>query len=267
MLPLMEIYLTKDLVKVVSCPIEDREFSIYSKKKLEKDGTLTIPDFLHKEVVSDLVKEAKSCQHLAFYTKSTHNVYLTPKSEEYDEDHIFNKQIISSKGCITTDQIPENSYLKNIYRSEIFKNFIANLVDEKALYEYEDPLSSINVHYASEGQELGWHFDNSSFAVTLLLQKPKNGGVFEYVKNVRDSDKGDFAFENVEKIVEGTLKPSILEIEPGTLVVFKGKNSIHRVTPTIGDLTRYLVVFAYNSKPGVSLSKSAQKTFYGRTVE
>ena len=257
----------KGLLEIVSCPIEDRDFVTLSKSKLEEDGALTIPDFLNKEVVSDLVKEAKSHQHLAFYTKSTHNVYLTPNSKEYEDGHIFNRQIISSKGCITTDQIPNNSHLKTIYKSDIFKNFIANLVNEKALYEYEDPFSSINVHYASEGQELGWHFDNSSFAVTLLLQKPKGGGVFEYVKDVRDSKKADFAFEKVERIVEGALKPSILEIQPGTLVLFKGKNSMHRVTPTIGDLTRYLVVFAYNSKPGVSLSKSAQKTFYGRTSE
>ena len=75
-----------------------------------------------------------------------------------------------------------------------------------------------------------------------------------------------FVFEKVERIVEGALKPSILEIQPGTLVLFKGKNSMHRVTPTIGDLTRYLVVFANNSKPGVSLSKSAQKIFFGRTA-
>ena len=40
-------------------------------------------------------------------------------------------------------------------------------------YPYEDPLSSINIHYASEGQELGWHFDNSSFAITLLLENLK----------------------------------------------------------------------------------------------
>jgi hypothetical protein len=259
--------LLNDLVEIVSCPIEDRGFVNSSKKRLEEDGALIIPEFLNKEVVSDLVKEAKNRQHMAFYTKSTHNVYLTPKSEEYKDDHIFNKQIISSKGCITTDQIPEDSYLKTIYKSNIFKKFIANLVDEKVLYEYEDPLSSINVHYASEGQELGWHFDNSSFAVTLLLQKPIGGGVFEYFKDVRNSEKADFAFEKVESIVQGILEPSILKIEPGTLVLFKGRNSIHRVTPTIGDLTRYLVVFAYNSKPGVSLSKSAQKTFYGRIAE
>ena len=263
----MEISLLNDLIDIKSCPMADNTFVSSCKMKLEENGALTIPNFLTKKVLLDLVEEAKSRQHLAFYTKSTHNVYLTPKNEDFGDDHIFNKQIISSKGCITTDQIPENSYLKTIYRSDIFKNFIANLVDEKSLYEYDDPLSSINVHYASEGQELGWHFDNSSFAVTLLLQKPKGGGVFEYFKDVRDSERGDFAFEKVERIVEGSLKPSVLGIEPGTLVLFKGKNSMHRVTPTVGDLTRYLVVFAYNSKPGVSLSKSAQKTFYGRTAD
>ena len=66
------------------------------------------------------------------------------------------------------------------------KNFISKIVCEKKLYEYADPLSSINIHYANKGQELGWHFDNSNFAVTLLLQKPNNGGIFKYAKDVRN---------------------------------------------------------------------------------
>jgi hypothetical protein len=55
-----------------------------------------------------------------------------------------------------------------------------------------------------------------------------------------------------------------LNMEAGCLVLFRGRNSMHRVTPTIGDTTRMLVVLAYNTKPGVSLSESARKTFYGR---
>ena len=43
----------------------------------------------------------------------------------------------------------------------------------ESIHAYDDPLSSINVHFAPHGQELGWHFDNSSFAVTLLLQAPQ----------------------------------------------------------------------------------------------
>lgn len=67
---------------------------------------------------------------------------------------------------------------------------------EGELHEYADPLSGINLHYAAEGQELGWHFDNSSFAITLLIQKPQAGGVFEYVKEVRDADAGEINYHS-----------------------------------------------------------------------
>ena len=53
-------------------------------------------------------------------------------------------------------------------------------------------------------------------------------------------------------------------LQPGDLVLFPGRDALHRVTPTIGEVTRLLVVFAFNDKPGVQLSDSALATFYGR---
>ena len=262
----MELTRLDEFVNIDDCPITEFSFVSQCKRSLEENGALIIPGFLKKEALGALIAEAKTNQVKAFYSSSTHNIYLTPRDESFPDDHIFNHQIVSSKGCITTDQIPENSGLKVIYRSMLFKKFLSQIVDEKALFEYEDPFSSINIHYANEGQELGWHFDNSSFAVTLLLQKPLEGGAFEYVKNVRNSESGDMGYETASKVVHGYKKPSVLEIEPGTLVLFRGRDSMHRVTPTIGDLTRILVVFAYNSKRGISLSKSAQKTFYGKVA-
>ena len=51
----------------------------------------------------------------------------------------------------------------------------------------------------------------------------------------------------------------------GTLVFFRGRNSMHRVAPNEGARTRMLAVLAYNSKPGVALSETARMTFYGRS--
>jgi predicted 2-oxoglutarate/Fe(II)-dependent dioxygenase YbiX len=51
---------------------------------------------------------------------------------------------------------------------------------------------------------------------------------------------------------------------PGALVLFRGRNALHRVTPVKGRITRMLVVLAYNSAPGVALSESARMTFFGR---
>ena len=256
----------EDIIDYNSCPLLDEKFINHCFEVLNREGAVTVKNFLTSKTISSLVVEAKNNQHKAYYSDSTHNIYLTPRDESLPDDHIFNLQIKSSKGCITTDQIPDNSALKAVYTSEVFKNFIAAIVGEKALYEYEDPLSSINIHYAKNGQELGWHFDNSSFAVTLLLQKPLNGGVFEYVKNVRNSESGEMGFDKAKEVITGKIVPSVLNLDPGTLVLFKGRDSMHRVTPTVGEKPRYLVVFAYNSKPGVSLSKSAQKTFYGRVA-
>jgi len=132
------------------------------------------------------------------------------------------------------------------------------------LYEYADQLSSINMHYAGAGQELGWHFDNSSFAITLLIQKPDGGGEFQYVKDVRNADAGEMNFEQTESILSGDAPVETLMMHPGTLVLFRGRNSMHRVTPVEGDKTRMLVVLAYNSEPGIALSESASRTFYGR---
>ncbi len=52
---------------------------------------------------------------------------------------------------------------------------------------------------------------------------------------------------------------------PGDLVLFRGRNALHRVSPTVGATTRMLVVFAFNDQLGVQLSESALLTFYGRT--
>lgn len=63
------------------------------------------------------------------------------------------------------------------------------------LHEYGDPLSSINLHYASENQELNWDYDNSSFTITLLIQKSEREVKLEFVRNVRDADAGDMNYD------------------------------------------------------------------------
>lgn len=232
--------------------------------RLDRDGVVTLPGFLRPETVAALVAEAEAEADKAFYTASTHNVYLTPIDESLPADHVFNRQVVSSKGCICTDQVPGTSALHRLYDDPDFRAFIAAVVGEEALYPYADSLSSINVHYAPEGKELNWHFDNSEFAITLLLQKPEGGGAFEYIKDLRDAEAGEMNFEGVADLLEGRSTPEVLAIDPGTLVLFRGRNSIHRVTPTQGGRKRILVVLAYNSEPGIALSESAQMTFYGR---
>ena len=97
-----------------------------------------------------------------------------------------------------------------------------------------------------------------------MIQSPRDGGVFEYVKDVRDADAGEMNFALCERVLDGDIATEKLSMDAGALVLFRGRNSMHRVTPTIGNRTRMLVVLAYNTEPGIALSESARMTFYGR---
>lgn len=81
---------------------------------------------------------------------------------------------------------------------------------------------------------------------------------------MRDADKGEMNYAGVEQLLNLHVVPKTLQIESGDLVLFRGRNAIHRVTPTQGDMTRMLVVLAYNAQPDITLSETARMTFYGR---
>ena len=98
-----------------------------------------------------------------------------------------------------------------------------------------------------------------------MVQAPEKGGQFEYVTDIRDADAGEMGFEAVAAVLDGQAKVDVLNADAGTLVFFRGRNSMHRVAPNEGARTRMLAVLAYNSKPGVALSETARMTFYGRT--
>ena len=252
------------IVNLGQYPLSDGTFRTQCKNALDKDGVLMMSNFLMPPAVLALQKEGINNQHLAYYTAGNHNVYLSSPDPAYSKEHSRNREVTSSKGCITTDQIPSDSFLRVLYDSPAFRAFLCAVLDEKALHEYADSLSSLNLHYASEGQELGWHFDNSSFAITLMIQRPESGGVFEYITNVRNADNGEMNYEKTQKILDGEAPTKTLMMDAGTLVLFRGRNSAHRVTPVEGNRTRMLAVLAYNTEPGVSLSESARMTFFGR---
>lgn len=246
-------------------PIDDAAYVTQCRALLDVEGALVLESFFTDEAIAQVVTESVLQQGDVFYAASTHNVYLTSPDPELADGHPYNRQVVSTKGLIADDQIPDTSPLRQLYDDSAFRSFLSGVLDVEELHPYDDDVSSINVHFADEGRELGWHFDNSAFAVTMLLRAPEGGGVFEYVPSVRDADAGDMAFDRVGDVLDGVEPVRTLPFDPGALVLFRGRNALHRVTPTEGAITRLLVVFAYNDQPGVKLSESALQTFYGRT--
>jgi len=255
----------KDIVDLSAYPIEDDTFCRDCRESFDKTGVFVMKDFMTVEAIQSLQREAIENQDKAYFKTETHTVYLSPADPDYSGDHARNRLVTSSKGCITDDQVPETSVLRSLYDDTVFRTFLCRVLGEDQLYEYADPLSSINIHYAKTGQELGWHFDNSSFSITLMIQPPEKGGQFEYVTGVRDADAGEMNFPEVDEILDGRKEVKQLSMNTGALAFFRGRNALHRVVPNEGERTRMLAVLAYNAEPGIALDKEARMTFYGRT--
>jgi len=253
-----------DIVNLADHPIAKQEFVANCRKTLDEDGVLVLPDFITVGALQAMLAESQDGLEQAYFCTQSHSVYLTPTDPALPDTHPLNRKVTSSKGCICDDDVGKTSPLRTLYEDGSFRSFIAAVTGQAELHPYADNVSSINIHYANRGQELGWHFDNSSFAITLLIQKPEAGSRFEYIKNLRDADAGEMNFEQVAALLDGDLSPDGLDMNPGTLVLFRGRNAIHRVSPNESDKTRMLAVLAYNEEPGVALSESARMTFYGR---
>lgn len=252
-----------EIVDLDRFPMDDTHAKA-AAQTLDRDGVLVLSDFIRPAALKALQAEARAGQDRAYFCTQNHSVYLTPPDPDHAPDHAANRQVDSSKGCICDDVVAQGSPLRALYDDPTFREFIKGATGEDALHPYADPLSSINIHYAGRGQELGWHFDNSSFAITLLIEKPDAGSRFEYIKDLRDADGGEMNYDGVTDLLDGRVQPQVLNMNAGDLVLFRGRNSIHRVSPNESDKTRMLAVLAYNSKPGVELSTSARMTFYGR---
>jgi hypothetical protein len=252
------------IVDMESYPLSDAVFRASCHETLDREGALVLPGFMRPGAVEAVRREGEEKRPLAHFCRQEHSVYLTPPDPDYAPDHPRNRTVASSKGCITDDIVSAESPLRSLYDSDVFRGFLCEVLGEAALYAYGDPLSSINIHYAEPGQELGWHFDNSSFAVTLMIQEPEQGGAFEYIGAMRDADAGEMNFDGVGQVLDGSMTPRQLSMKAGALVLFRGRNAIHRVAPVEGARTRMLVVLAYNTQPGISLSEAARMTFYGR---
>lgn len=255
----------QNIVDLGVFPMGDAAFRATCKETLDRDGVLAMPGFLLPRAIDQIRDEGMTHQDKAYFCTQSHTVYLSPPDPDFAPDHARNRLVVSTKGCITDDIVPADSALRALYNAPLFRDFLCDVLGETALYEYADPLSSINIHYAKTGQELGWHFDNSSFAITLMIQPALRGGQFEYIGGLRTAAGDDMNYEGVADALDGKTAVQTLTMGAGALVLFRGKNAIHRVAPNEGEQTRMLAVLAYNSRPGISLDEAARRTFYGRT--
>ncbi len=256
----------ENIINFSKHPVNNNEYINKCNKLIKQNSILVLENFLTDKSLKLILDEAKSLEDKAFYCMQKHTILLNKKSEKLDKNDPLNQLMISDKGCIPHDLINKNSDLNILYNSNIFKNFIKNVLDLKLIFPYVDKLSSINLNYYQKNQQLGWHFDNASFAITLMIQSSPLGGEFEYITEGRDSNKNFIDKNLISDIINNNdhKKQKKLNVNDGTLVLFYGRNYLHRVTPVESKIPRILITLNYNEEDNIELSENARLTFFGR---
>ena len=232
---------------------------------LAAHGMYNLDGFLKPEVAQAAADDLKSTMASDSFTHSRkHNIYFRKELPELDPDHPALTLFQTINHTLCADQLGANP-VTEIYTWPPLVNFLAVTMGKPALFAMDDPLARINVMAYYEGETLNWHFDRSEFTTTLLLQAPEAGGDFQYRTDLRTAD--DPNYDGVAKLLRNE-DPDLQAITPtpGTLNVFRGINTPHRVTKIRGDRERMIAVFSYYDKPGVTFSEEERIGFYGRSA-
>lgn len=230
---------------------------------LDDSGALVLADFVTPTATALLAAEARGLEGAVHQYHVDHTVYFEPSDDTAPESHPRRRLVRTDKGSVPYDLIPAAALLRRLYEWDPLLDFVAAVLDEPHLYRHGDPMAALNINVHDRGQQLGWHFDRTDFAVTLSLQQSETGGIFEYVPNLRNAQEENY--EGVASILAGNRTAiRYLPSAPGTLTLFRGHFSLHRVSPGSGPKKRLMAALSYVREPGVVFSPYARKLFYGR---
>lgn len=234
------------------------------RTQLNLDGCAIIKSFLTPYGVKEITNEAEGVVDKAHFSHDKTNAYFTKDDPTLDKNDPRRKFYDRSNAFIPADNFMPKGALRSIYNFKFFEGFIRDCINETKFYKYADPLADVIINVANEGNGFPWHFDTNNFTVTLAIQNSTSGGVFQYVPNIRKESEN---FEEVNKVLEGKSNKVVsLNLEPGDLQLFKGRYSLHRVSPIQGTIRRYVAIFSYVEEPNMVGSPVRTKQLYGKVL-
>ena len=235
------------------------------RNALDTEGLFNLEGLVRPEALENCVNEVVPELDANAYSHSQdHNIYFKKTIAGLSPDHPALKLSRTSNRKICGDQMA-GFLLTQIYEWPPLAEFLAKVMGKVKLYVMDDPLARVNVMTYRDGETLNWHFDRSEFTTTLLLQAPEAGGAFEYRSGLRADD--DPNYDGVARLLAGEDKQvRSVALSAGTLNVFRGKNTAHRVSAVEGATERIIAVFSYYERPGVQFSAEDRIKFYGRAA-
>jgi hypothetical protein len=258
------------LVDLERYPLQRPESDAYrrvvaaARHELQARGAAEIEGFVSPAGVATLVRDADALAGRAHASGGQGTAYLEFPDFSLPPDHPRLHFADYAVRAVAYDVTPLDSPLRLLYEWDPMKDLIETVLDRGPIYRYADPFGALNLAVMGEGDQLQWHFDQTDFVVSLAIQSAERGGDFEVAPRIRSAE--DERYDDVATVLSGDRgRVETLPMRPGTLLVFEGRYSLHRVSPIEGRRWRHVGLLAYDTAPGTMGSDLLRADRYGRT--
>ncbi len=262
--------LASDLVNTARYPLAEpghpaaQALVARCRAELAERAVCVVEGLLTPAALAALAAEAEGLAPLAHHRAARRNCYIGVEDDPaLAADHPRRHFMATTLGVVADDLIPADSGLRALYTWPAFQGFLAAIMGYPALYPNEDRFQALNVIVYEPGEQSDWHFDpDNEFTVTLLLQEAEQGGGFSLVPDLRSA--ADENYDGVGRVLDGDSSRVVgVARPPGSLVVFRGHDSLHRVAPVAGARRRLVAVMCYEDRPGIVGDPAVNAAIYG----
>ncbi len=236
-----------------------------AQDQLAAIGAAELEGFLSPAGLAEVTADATAHEHRGYRSEVPGTVYLELPDRQAPEGHPRRWTGRAALEAVAWDLFDPDSPIRALYEWDPLLRFVEAILGRGPLYRYADPLGGLNLAVMRDGDELQWHFDQTDFVVSLAVRAAETGGDFEVAPRIRGPD--DERYDAVAAVLAGRHHGVLrLPMRPGTLLVFEGRHSLHRVSPVRGPTSRLVALLGYDTRPGTTSSDLLKQVRYGRTV-
>jgi hypothetical protein len=244
------------LVDVERYPIHDLASSAgqnlvtQCRQDLAAQALCSLPGFLRHEAIQKLVDEARPLIPDAVYADTMRTIFFErAEGAGYPADHPRNMEFRNRYARIVNHQFTNEGLSRALFLWPAVTQFVRQVFGAETMFPTQCPHLALTMKIEGEGDTDSWHYDGNDGVVSLLLQLPDEGGLFEYAPYIRSHE--DDNIDGVRSVLNDPAHHAVRPpLEPGTLVFFNGDLSLHRVTP-VGKTTkpRMILLLSFDRTP------------------
>ncbi len=233
-----------------------RDMIANAHEMMARDTLCFMPGFLRADAVTKIVAEIEAMSAESHRIDYPCTAYAWTNNEGFPPEHPRSALLRRKCGVLTTDQLNEYGPCQELFQFDELTEAIRAMLHFDTLFRSACPTLAIQINVMNEGDCFPWHFDTNDGVVSFMIQNADDGGAFEYAPLIRDEDAENYA--GVSRILSGRDEPSRVEMPAGTLSLFLGRRSIHRVAPVGATVqSRLSLLYSYDRKPDMRFPQSS----------